>query len=65
MQIRLMGTQEECRAAQRFYKQLESEGFVKSLQISNLYANRGSNTIFRVYINIEYLESHLKQVEVN
>ncbi len=52
MKIRIMGTMAECEAARAFYASLEPR--LKSLTISRLYPNRGSNTIFRLYIDMEH-----------
>lgn len=55
MKIRIMGTQAECEYAQRYYAELEKNSdIVKNLIVSKLYPNRGSNTIFRIYIDITY-----------
>ncbi len=59
MKIRVMGTKDECELATQYYSEFEKQPFVKSVQISRLYANRGSNTIFRVYIDIETKEEQL------
>lgn len=57
MKIRIMGTESECEAAREYYKELEKESNVKSVSISGNYPNRGSNTIFRVYVDVEYYEA--------
>ena len=54
MKIRVMGTEAECQAAREYYRGLEKESGVKSVSISGNYPNRGSNTIFRVYVEVEY-----------
>lgn len=54
MKLRVMGTVEECRLAQAYYTALEQQENVKFVQVSELYPNRGSTTIFRVYIEVEY-----------
>lgn len=57
MKIRIMGTKEECDLAAQNFKQIEKDKEnVKSVQISQNYPNRGSNTIFRLYVDIEYRE---------
>ena len=53
MKIRVMGTEAECQAAREYYRGLEKESGVKSVSISGNYPNRGSNTIFRVYVDVE------------
>ena len=54
MKIRVMGTKEECLVAMGYYKNLEKDSNVKFVQVSELYPNRGSSTLFRIYIDIEY-----------
>lgn len=54
MKIRVMGTEEELCSAVEYYRSLENEDFVKSVIISKLYPNRGSRTIYRLYIDVEY-----------
>ncbi|MDY4592731.1 MAG: hypothetical protein SO434_04960 [Eubacteriales bacterium] len=54
MKIRIMGTQEELAAAERYYRGLEQEPNVKYVSVSRLYPNRGSNMLFRLYVDIEY-----------
>lgn len=57
MKIRIMGTKSECEAAREYYAELEKESGVKSVSISENYPNRGSNTIFRVYVDVEYYDA--------
>lgn len=57
MKIRVMGTEAECQAAREYYRGLEKESGVKSVSISGNYPNRGSNTIFRVYVDVEYYDA--------
>ena len=57
MEIRIMGTESECQAAREYYRELERESNVKSVSISKNYPNRGSNTIFRVYVKVEYYDT--------
>ena len=54
MKIRVMGTKEECEQARRYYSALSGDENVKSVSISDLYPNRNSFNIFRVYIDVEY-----------
>ncbi len=54
MKIRVMGTADECRVAQAYYRALERQDNVKYVSVSELYPNRGSNTLFRVYIDVCY-----------
>lgn len=56
MKIRIMGTKEELDFATDYYKKLETLDFVKSVSISRRYPNRGSNTISRLYVEVEYME---------
>ncbi len=57
MKLRIMGTRSECEAARKYYAELEKESNVKFVTISDLYANRGSNTIFRLYVEVEYYDA--------
>ena len=57
MKIRVMGTESECQAAREYYRELEKESGVKSVSISGDYPSRGSNTIFRVYVDVEYYDA--------
>ena len=61
MKIRVMGTKRECEIAQEYYLALEKERNVKCVNVSRLYPNRGSNTVFRVYVEVEYY-SDIKEV---
>ena len=54
MKIRIMGTEEELAAAESYYKALERDDDVKYVYVSRPYQNRGSNTLFRLYVEIEY-----------
>ena len=54
MKIRVMGTKEECLAAMGYYRELEKDPNVRFVQVSDLYPNRGSSTLFRIYIEVEY-----------
>lgn len=61
MKIRIMGTKDECELARKYYRELEKDANVKKVVVSDPYANRGSSTEFRVYVDIEYRESALSQ----
>ena len=61
MKIRVMGTKDECELARKYYRELEKDANVKSVVVSDLYANRGSSTVFRVYVDIEYRDVVLAQ----
>ena len=61
MKIRIMGTKDECELARKYYRELEKDSNVKSVVVSMLYANRGSSTVFRVYVDIEYRDVVLAQ----
>lgn len=54
MKLRVMGTKDECKLAQEYYRTLEKQDNVKYVEVSDLYANRGSRKLFRVYIEIVY-----------
>lgn len=54
MKIRVMGSKDECNVAAAYYRELEKDPNVKLVQVSNLYANRGSSTAFRLYVEVEY-----------
>ena len=54
MKLRVMGTEDECKLAQKYYGALEQQDNVKYVEVSRLYPNRGSNTLFRVYIEVVY-----------
>lgn len=41
MKIRVMGTADECRLAQIYYRELEKQDNVKYVSVSELYPNRG------------------------
>lgn len=45
------------RVTKNYYRGLEKESGVKSVSISGNYPNRGSNTIFRVYVEVEYYDA--------
>ena len=61
MKIRIMGTKDECELARKYYRELEKDANVKKVVVSAPYANRGSSTEFRVYIDIEYRDVVLAQ----
>ena len=63
MKIRVMGTKDECLAATSYYRALEKDSNVKYVKVSDLYPNRGSNTLFRVYVEVEYHEVILETVD--
>lgn len=54
MKIRVMGTKNECLVATAYYRELEKDPNVRRVEVSEPYQNRGSNTTFRVYIEVEY-----------
>ena len=49
MKIRIMGTREELAQARLYYEELEHDE-------GSLYANRGSSTLFRLYVEVEYCD---------
>lgn len=61
MKIRVMGTRSECEVAQGYYSALEKDNSnVKFVVVSELYPCRGSTTLFRVYIEVEYYSDILE-----
>lgn len=56
-----MGTREECLLANEYYSELEKSDDIKSVQISDFYRNRGSNTIFRLYVDVEYISTKITE----
>lgn len=60
MKIRIMGTKEELAAAENCYKALEENDGVKYVSVSRPYQNRGSNTLFRLYVDVEYKSEFLE-----
>lgn len=54
MKIRIMGTKEECRQAQEFYRRLGQQDEVSYCSVSEPYPNRGSVGLYRVYVDIQY-----------
>lgn len=63
MKIRVTGTKEEIAQARDYYRALENDKGVKYVSISAPYANRGSNTLFRLYVDIEYYDEYLSSVK--
>lgn len=65
MKLRVIGTAEECRLAQAYYRALEEQNNVKYVSVSDLYQNRGSRTLYRVYIEVCYKSesAELRRVE--
>lgn len=62
MKIRIMGTKEECLAGMAYYRELEKDSNVKYVQVSDLYPNRGSSTLFRLYVEVVYHEVIIETV---
>lgn len=54
MKIRVTGTKAECEHAAKYYQYMSESPDIKYVSVSELYPNRGSNQLFRVYIDIEY-----------
>ena len=54
MKIRVMGTKDECLVATAYYRALEKDPNVRRVEVSKPYANRNSETTFRVYVEVEY-----------
>ena len=63
MKIRITGTKPELEVAKQYYQSLENESYVKSVTVSRFYQNRGSNTVFRLYIDIEYFDQYLQKLK--
>ena len=55
MKLRITGTKDECLLAQEYYRALEHQDNVKYVEVTKLYPNRGSNKLFRVYIEVMYV----------
>lgn len=53
-----MGTKDELNTAVDYYRCLEKDDNVKYVYISTFYPNRGSYTLFRLYVEIEYRETY-------
>lgn len=60
MKLRVMGTRSECEVAQGYYLALAKDSNVKSVSVSELYPNRNSVNLFRVYIEVEYYSDILE-----
>ena len=65
MKLRVMGTLDECRQAQDFYKRLRLQSNVRYVSVSEPYPNRGSVGLYRVYIEIEYKDGSNLYAEPN
>lgn len=63
MKIRITGTKAELEVAKQYYQSLENESYVKSVEVSRLYINRGSSTVFRLYIDIEYFDQYIQNLQ--
>ena len=59
MNIRVMGTAEECAAATAYYRGLENDPNVKYVEVSKPYTNRGSSSRYRVYIEVQYYDERV------
>ena len=53
MKIRIMGTQEECEQARRYYSQFLNSDMVNHCSISKLYPNRNSVNQYRIYVDVD------------
>lgn len=60
MKIRIMGTLLELEIARDYYLEYEKSPDVKYVMVSKPYPNRGSNTVFRLYVDIEMKESTIE-----
>ncbi len=54
MKIRVMGTADECKQAQDFYRRIGRQSNIRACSVSEPYPNRGSSGLYRVYVDIEY-----------
>lgn len=54
MEIRVIGTKDECEALQESYSIMEKADNVESVTISKLYPCRNNAEKFRLYINVKY-----------
>ena len=54
MKIRVMGTMDECKQAQDFYRKLGSQSNVKYCTVKRTVSNRGGVGLYRVYVDIAY-----------
>lgn len=52
MKIRIMATKKECLQAKVYYEKMAQSGAVSYCSVSELYPNRGSLNIYRIYIDI-------------
>lgn len=52
MRIRIEGTKEECASVEEMYREIERTDPSLIVEISRLYPNRGSDKIFRLYIDV-------------
>ncbi len=57
MKIRVTGTKKECQMASDYYNSLRGKETVKYICVSDFYPTRGSDELYRVYIEIEYFET--------
>ena len=64
MKIRVMGTRPECEQVQIYYNSLAKSDNVDYCTVSDLYPNRGSKNMFRVYIDIAYKPDYTYSVLV-
>lgn len=66
MQIRVMGTKQECEQAGNYYSKLaEDTELVSSCSISVLYPNRNSTNQYRIYIDITCKNAFYEQARQN
>lgn len=54
MEIRVIGTKEECETLRKNYLIIEKAENVESVTVSKLYPCRNSLDNFRLYINVKY-----------
>lgn len=65
MKIRFMGREEELDLARSYYKNLQKENYIKSVVVSSYYPVRGSNNMYRLYVDIDYYDSYLLNNPIN
>lgn len=61
MKLRIMGTKQECEQAKKYYSALRTDININYVEISELYPNSGSSTLYRLYVEVSYRDSFYKQ----
>ncbi len=52
MKIRIMGTPEELKSAETYYKALRKQDYVNYVEISKPYPNRNGSQLSRLYVEV-------------